>query len=171
MTLQAKAIATHKLKLACDKLLEQYFPDLPPVGILLDGRGEVTQAAFFRGKNGIGSIIAVSESHYLYSRKTDINRTILHELIHYKLFHEGKRCGHTDEFKKIAWQLGLRSSSEYNWRWEYNCDICRRKYKTIRHWSKYKCWWCRKILEARPTKWWERFENEHKSTPVFSKLK
>lgn len=171
MTFRQKAIVTHKLKLLCEEIRQKYFPNLPSIGILVHFRSKKHLAGFHSAENRVEPIISVSEKHYQRATQTEIKRTILHEMIHYKLFHEGKRRGHTDEFKKIAWELGLRSSSEHNWRWIYNCDTCRRKYKTIRHWSKYKCLWCRKILEARPTRWWKRFEKEHKITPAFLRLK
>lgn len=163
MTLRQKAIATRKLKLLCEEIRQKHFPNLPPIGILVHYRSNRRLARFHPAENGVGPIISVSEKHYMLATQTEIKRTILHEMIHYKLFHGGKRHGHTDEFKKIAWELGLRSSSEHNWRWEYNCDTCCRKYKTIRHWSKYKCLWCRKILKAELADWWKRLEDGTKS--------
>lgn len=64
-----------------------------------------------------------------------VSDTILHEMIHYQLWAEGKPYGHTDEFHAIMRRVGAK---------RYNPVPKSRPYK---HW--YECPQCRKRIPAR----------------------
>lgn len=155
--LEKIAIVNQELNVMGDIIRKKYFPELLPIGFLLDGKSRRINASFWRGKKGHEPIITVSKHFFQKESPERVSRTILHELIHYKLFHEGKPAGHTDTFKTLAWDLGLKNGGERNWRWKYLCRGCRKWWKLYNQSSNFQCKYCRRDLTAEPTSWWKAY--------------
>ena len=150
------AIVNNELNVMGDNIRKKYFPELPPIGFLLNGKSRRTNALFRCDRRRKKSIITVSKHFFQKESPEKVSKTLLHELIHYKLFCSGKPTGHTDTFKAMAWELGLKNYGARNWRWKYTCTHCRKWYK-LHNKSEVLCSLCSRPLTAEPTSWWKGY--------------
>lgn len=101
-------------------------------------------------RGGLGSatsvdgrrIVKISEKLCNTRNPKPAERTYMHELIHHALSTQEIRELHGDNFRRVAFTLGLRDYGDNTWRWKQTCPVCGSWVKLHTKEKRRVCWKC-----------------------------